>query len=59
MLNSTEHEISAALGSCNADKFKTSCFQTVSNVVFILLINIEMPAIDILTLISMINSMLS
>ena len=57
MLNSTEHEISAAK---NAKKIRTFLAFRLSDVVYIMLINVKMPTIvDTLTFMSMINFMLS
>ena len=59
MLNSTEHEISIA-HKTKIMKIKTFVEFKLSNVVFILLINVKMSTIvGILTFMSIINFMLS
>ena len=53
MLNATEHEISPANKSLNAVKVKTFLAFKLSDVVFIMLINVKMPTIvGILTFMS-------
>ena len=60
MLNSTEHEISAAHKNKNAEKYRYFLLFNLSVDVFILLINVKMPTIvGILTFMSRINFMLS
>ena len=59
MLNSTEHKISTAHKKLNAGKKDFLAFK-LSDVLFIMLINIKMPTVvGILTFMSMINFMLS
>ena len=59
MLNSTEHEISSALGNYIFRKTKIFLTLKLLDVVFILLINVKMPTIvGILTFMSRINFML-
>ena len=45
MLNSTRHEISTAHETLNAEKIKTVHAIKLSDVVFIMLINVKMPTI--------------
>ena len=45
MLNSIEHEISTAHRNDNATKIKTFLAFKISDMVFIMLINVEMPTI--------------
>ena len=58
ILNSTEHEISTAYKNPKAKKIKTFLAFKLSNVAFIMLINVKMPTIvGILTFMSIINFM--
>ena len=60
MLNSTEHKISTALKKLKYRQIKKFLVLRLSDVVFIMLINVKMPTIvGILTFMSMMNSMLS
>ena len=56
MLNSTDYEISTAYKNLNAEKITIFIALKLSDVVFILLINVKMPTIvGILTFMSRIN----
>ena len=60
MLNSTEHEISTAHEKLKCQLIKTVLAISVSDVVFIMLLNVKMPTIvGILTFMSMTNFILS
>ena len=60
MLNSTEHEISTAHKNKISKSKEVSCFKSLGDVVFIMLINVKMPTIvGILTFMSRINIVLS
>ena len=60
MLNSTEHEITTAHKNLKYGQMKTLLALSLSDVVFIMLINVKMPTIvGILTFMSRINFVLS
>ena len=60
MLNSTEHKISTAHKKLKYRQMKKFLALSLSDVVFIMLINVKMPTIvGILTFMSRINSVLS
>ena len=60
MLNSTEHEISTAYKKLKYRQIKKFLALGLSDVVFIMLINVKMPTVvGILTFMSMINFVLS
>ena len=59
-LNSTEHEISTAHKTKIPRNKEVSCFESISDVVFIMLLNAKMPTMfGILTLMSRMNFVLS
>ena len=60
LCNSTEQDISTAHKDSNIDKLKGLLALSLSDVVFIMLINVKMPTIvGILTFMSRVNSVLS